>query len=310
MLDCIIDALIDSLKLLPFLFITYLLMEYLEDKLEDKSRAVLKRAGHSGPVWGSILGVVPQCGFSAAASSLYAGRVITMGTLIAVFLSTSDEMLPIFISQAVAPAKIIIILLLKALVGIIVGFAIDLTARVLLKKPEREVDIHHFCEHEHCSCINVHSHHNSGHEHEEHEDHEEDHEGNILLHILKPALVHTVKIVAFIFAISVVLNIIVDNIGIEAISHSVLNMPVVGEIVCGLIGLIPNCGASVAITSLYLDGVISFGAMMSGLLVGAGVGILILLKVNDDRRENAVIIGILYVTGVIFGIIFNMLGLA
>lgn len=282
MLDCIIDALVDSLKLLPFLFVTYLLMEYLEDRLEDKSRNVLKKAGHLGPLWGSALGMVPQCGFSAAASSLYAGKVITMGTLIAVFLSTSDEMLPIFISQAVAPTRIILILLLKVICGLIVGFAIDICARVFLKKQEREVDIHHFCEHEHCSC---------GHG------------------IIKPAILHTVKIVAFIFAISVILNIIVESVGIDAISGSMLNRPIIGEVICGIIGLIPNCGASVAIATLYLEGAISFGAMMAGLLVGAGVGVLVLIRVNDDKKENLIIVTILYVTGVLFGIIFNLFGL-
>lgn len=282
MLDCILDALVDSLKLLPFLFITYLLMEYLEDKLEDKSRSVLKKAGHSGPIWGSILGMIPQCGFSAAASSLYAGRIISMGTLIAIFLSTSDEMLPIFISQAVAPGKIATVLALKVVIGIIAGLSIDFVLKVFLKKPEKEVDIHHFCEHENCSC-------GQG--------------------ILKPAISHTIKIVGFIFVISVVLNIIVANVGIEAISGSVLNRPFIGEIVCGLIGLIPNCGASVAIATLYLEGAISFGSMMAGLLVGAGVGVLILLRVNDDKKENAIIIVLLYVIGVVFGCLLNLLGL-
>jgi len=282
MLDSIIDALIDSAKLLPFLFITYLLMEYIEDRLQDRSKNVLKKAGHVGPLWGSILGMIPQCGFSAAASNLYAGRVITMGTLIAIYLSTSDEMLPILISSAVNPLVIIKILLTKVVIGIIVGFLVDIVLIKLLKKKEEEIDIHHFCEHEHCSC---------GHG------------------ILRPAIKHTLQIFAFIFIISVVLNIVVDYVGLDQLSNSVLNKPVVGELLAGFIGLIPNCGASVAITSLYLNGVVDFGTMMAGLLVGAGVGILVLFRVNEDKKQNLIILGILYVSGVLAGMIINLIGL-
>ena len=282
MLDAFLDALVDSAKLIPILFLTYLLMEYLEDRIEEKTKNRLKQAGHTGPIWGAMLGAIPQCGFSAGASSLFAGRVITMGTLIAIYLSTSDEMLPILISEEVNPLVIIKILVMKMVIGLVAGLAIDFVYIRVLKKKEQEVDIHHFCEHEHCSC---------GHG------------------ILKPAIKHTLQITAFILVISFALNVIVEGIGLERIGESVLNKPIIGEILAGFIGLIPNCGASVAITSLYLNGVMSFGTMMSGLLVGAGVGVMVLIKVNEDKKQNAVIIMLLYAIGVVAGILINMLGI-
>lgn len=283
MLQQVLDALIDSVKLLPFLFVTYLLMEYIEDKLEDKSRVWLRKAGHVGPVWGAALGIIPQCGLSAAASSLYAGRVITMGTLIAIYLSTSDEMLPILISEAISPIIIGKILLVKFVTGMVIGFVVDLFARLIVKIPEQEVDIHHFCEHENCSC-------GQG--------------------ILRPAIKHTLTIFVFILIIEIVLNIIVGATSIETISNTVFSRPVAGALLAGIIGLIPNCGASVALTSLYLQGVMSFGTMIAGLLVGAGVGVLILLKVNENKKQNVVIISTLYVSGVVVGIIINLLGIS
>lgn len=278
MLEAVLDGLIDSLKLLPFLFLTYLLMEYIEDKIEDKTRAVLNKSGAIGPLFGGLFGVIPQCGFSAAASSLYAARVITMGTLIAIYLSTSDEMLPILISQAVSPVIIGKILGLKALIGMLVGFIVDR----FCKKAEM-VDIHHFCEHENCEC---------GHG------------------ILRPAIKHTVKIFVFILIITVVLNMVVRIVGLDSLSGSVLNRPVIGAVLSGLVGLIPNCGASVVITSLYLGGALSFGTMMAGLLVGAGVGVLVLLRVNENKKENLIIIGILYLSGVLAGILINLIGIS
>ena len=273
MLDAILDAVIDSLKLLPFLFVTYLLMEYMEDKLGDKSKAALKKAGNIGPLWGSVLGIFPQCGFSVTASSMYAGRVITMGTLIAVFLSTSDEMLPILIS----------ILAIKVFIAMIAGFAVDIVLRAVFHKKEEEVDIHHFCEHEHCSC-------GQG--------------------ILKPAIKHTLSIFVFILAVTAVLNIVIELVGFEVLGNTVFNIPVVGELIAGLVGLIPNCGASVVITTLYLNGVLGFGTMMCGLLVNSGVGVLVLFRVNEDKNNNLVILGIIYLVGIIAGLILDLIGVA
>ena len=278
-LDLLMDSVIDNIKILPFLFLTFLLMEYLEDRMQEATRIKLKNAGKIGPLIGSIIGVVPQCGFSAAASNLYAGRVISLGTLIAIYLSTSDEMLPIMISNAASPKLIFIVLLTKVIYGMIAGFVIDLIMRKVLKIKEREMDIHHFCEHEHCEC---------GHG------------------ILIPAIKHTLKIFVFLLVFSFVLSLVIHYFGLESISGSILGSTIIGPIICGIIGLIPNCAASVLITKLYLESAISFGTMMGGLFVGAGVGILVLVRVNEDKKENASIIGLLYLVGIVGGSLLNL----
>ena len=273
-------AIEDSIKILPFLFITYLVMEYLEEKMNAKTVAVLKKTEKSGPIWGALLGMLPQCGFSASASNLYAGRMITVGTLLAVYLSTSDEMLPMMVAASVEPAFIIKVVLLKAAIGMAVGIIIDFIWQTLLKHKKGEPDIHHFCEHEHCEC---------GHG------------------IIRPAIKHTLKIWLFIFLVTIVLNFVIEMVGIEALSDFILNKPVIGELLAGIIGLIPNCAASVVITQLFLDGLIPFGTMMSGLLVGAGVGVLILLRVNDEKKDTFKIIGLLYGIGVVMGMLINLI---
>ena len=273
-------GLLDSIKLLPFLFLTYLLMEFLEDRMNEKAKNSLMKAEKSGPVWGAVLGMLPQCGFSAAASNLYVGRIITMGTLISIYLSTSDEMLPIMISEAVPVVEIAKILAIKVVIGLVAGMGIDFVMQNLMHKELDEPDIHHFCEHEHCEC---------GHG------------------ILKPAIRHTVQIWLFIFIITIVLNVVIELVGLENLSNSFLSVPVIGEMLIGLIGLIPNCASSVLITQLYLSEVISFGTMMTGLLVGAGVGILILLRVAEDKKDALRIIGLLYVIGVVSGVVLNLL---
>lgn len=280
MQDIILDTLLDSIRLVPFLFLTYAAMEYLEHRAGGKAQAFVKKSGRFGPVIGGILGVVPQCGFSAAASGLYAGRVITLGTLMAIFLSTSDEMLPILISEAVALPVILKILGMKMLIGILAGLIIDLFIRQ--KTEENHSHIHEMCEHDHCHCKE-----GSG--------------------ILKSAVSHTLQITFFLMVISFALNTALHYIGEEALGSLILNKPVLGPLLAGLVGLIPNCAASVVITQLYLQGVMSLGAMMAGLLVGAGIGILVLLRSNTDRRESLKIIGLLYVTGVLSGILTELL---
>lgn len=284
MLDVIIDTVIDALKLLPFLFVTYLIMEYVEHKAGSSFEKALHKGGAVGPLVGGILGAVPQCGFSTAASNLYAGRIISLGTLFAVYLSTSDEMLPIMISEQADVSFMIKILVLKAAVGIVTGFVVDLIFR-MAGRLHREWDIESLCEREHCSC--------------------EDEEG-----VLKPALVHTLHVFLFVILITFVLNVIVHFAGFETISNSLIGRPVIGELIAALIGLIPNCGASVALTKLYLDGVISLGAMTAGLLTGAGVGLLVLFRVNDHLKENLMIAGALYILGAFFGIIIELSGFA
>lgn len=287
LLEVLLDTGIDALKLLPFLFITYLIMEYIEHKTGDKTKNIIKKSGKWGPVFGAILGIFPQCGFSAAAANLYAGKVITLGTLIAIFLSTSDEMLPILISEA-APIDIILkILATKLVIGIIAGVVIDFVGQAFKKKKEKQEDeeaveeIGHMCEHEHCHC---------------------EKEG-----ILKSSIKHTLNIFIFIIIISLVMNIAIYFIGEEKISNLILNMPVVGPLIAGIVGLIPNCASSVILTQLYLQNVISVGSMIGGLLVGSGIGILILFRVNENLKENMKITGILYLIGVVSGIIIDFI---
>lgn len=279
MKEVIIDTLLDSVKLLPFLFLTYLVMELIEHKTSNKAKVVIQRAGYAGPVAGGLLGVVPQCGFSAAAASLYSGKLITIGTLLAVFLSTSDEMLPIFLSEQVPVRTILAILGAKAVIGMIAGLIIDLIfrSREHMKEPNA---IHSICEHEHCECEKG---------------------------VFRSALIHTVQIILFIVVISFALNTVIFFVGEDALAGIVLNRPILGAILAGIVGLIPNCAASVVITQLYIEGILGVGAMMSGLLVGAGVGILVLLKVHKDWKDNLRIIGLLYGIGVVCGIVIDFI---
>ena len=272
----ILDSLIDSVKLLPFLFITYLVMEYLEHKAGGKMQAAIRSAGKGGPAIGAVLGIFPQCGFSAAASNLYAGRIITIGTLMAVFLSTSDEMLPIMISENVGAGMIAKVLVVKVIVAVVAGFAVD----CIFWKRERELQIGHLCEQHHCHCENG---------------------------ILKSALHHTAEIFIYILLISLVLNLLIAWVGEDVLGSVILNRPIVGALIAGLVGLIPNCAASVVLTQLYLSGVLSAGALIAGLLSGAGVGLLVLFRVNDKRRDNLRIVGLLYVIGVAAGIAVEIL---
>ncbi len=278
MIDILADVCLDSVKLIPFLFVTYLLMELLKHKASEKSQATIEKAGKFGPLWGGLLGAFPQCGFSAAASSLYAGRVITMGTLISIYLATSDEMLPIFISEAVNISIIMKILAAKVAIGMVTGFVIDLVYRRVTSNRHEKMDIHKICEQEHCKC-----------------------EDSVWVSALK----HTGKIAIYIFLLTLILNLLVEGFGEDRISTIFTDVPVVGQMIAGLVGLIPNCASSVIITELYLKGIIGIGAMMSGLLVGAGVGLLILFRLNKHIKENLIILGVLYVSGVLWGVLIQ-----
>ena len=277
-IDIILDSFIDSVRLLPFLFVTYLVMEYLEHKTGDKMQQVIRRAGKGGPMIGGMLGIFPQCGFSAAASNLYAGRIITLGTLVAVFLSTSDEMLPIMISRNAGAVMIIKVLAVKLAVAVAAGFVIDLVFRA----NKKDMQIEHLCEQHHCHCENG---------------------------IWKSALHHTVEIFVYILLVSVVLNLLIAWIGEETLGSIILDRPIAGTLLAGLVGLIPNCAASVIVTQLYLDGVLGAGGMLAGLLSGSGVGLLVLLRVNDDWKENIRVIGLLYAVGVAAGIVIELSGI-
>ncbi len=281
MWEIVEDALIDSIKLIPFLFVTYLVMEYIEHKTKDKTKEAIKKSGKFGPLIGSLLGIVPQCGFSVAATNLYAARVITLGTLIAIYLSTSDEMLPILLSEAVPITTILKILGVKLIIGIIAGFLIDFVLRIKNKNQIEEEKIVDLCEKDHCHC--------------EHG-------------IFKSALKHTVNIFIFILLITLVINIIIFFIGEDRLGSFLQNQPILGPIIAGLLGLIPNCAASVIITQMFLDNVISVSTMISGLLVGAGVGLAVLFKTNKGIKENIKIVMLLYCIGVVSGILLELIG--
>lgn len=280
MLEVIEETLLDSIKLIPFLFIAYLIMEYIEHKTSQKSRETIKKSGKFGPLIGSFLGIFPQCGFSVVATNFYAGRVITLGTLISVYLTTSDEMIPIMISEAVPLWTILKILFVKLVIGIVAGFVIDFVLRLINKNKKIEENIVDLCEHDHCHCEKG---------------------------ILKSSIHHTLSIFVFILIVIFIINTAIYFIGEENISNILLNKPIFGPIVSSLIGLIPNCASSVIITNMYLKNVINVGTMIAGLLVNAGVGLVVLFKTNKKIKENIAIICLLYIVGVISGIVLEFL---
>lgn len=282
MVDIIIDTIVDFAKLLPFLFITYLIMEWIEHSTNEGSENLIKKSGKYGPVIGAILGVVPQCGFSAAGSTFYAGRVISIGTLIAIYMSTSDEMLPIMIASAAPIGEIVKILIVKVICGMIAGLILDWLI-FPAGKLNIPIDIDELCTDESCGCKQ------GGH--------------NILI----PAIRHTLKTGLFIFIVSFVLNVTLEFAGEGVITNVFTNIPFVENMIAAVVGLIPNCAASVALTTLYIEGAISFSALISGLLAGAGVGLLVLFRVNNHQKENLRIVGILYGFSVIFGYVISFI---
>ena len=285
-LEAVWDAVLDSLKILPFLFLTYLLMEYLESRTQGYVKTAVRKAGWLGPLWGGTLGMIPQCGFSAAASNLYAGRAISLGTLLAIFLATSDEMIPIMISESVPFLSMMQIVMVKAGIGIIFGFITDAVCHITKNQntgqpeDEGELKIERLCEKEHCHCE----------------------EGSII----RSALHHTIHIILFILAITVILNLAFAFVGEERLILVMGRMPVGGIFLAALIGLIPNCGSSVLLTQMYLHGVMGASQLIAGLLVGAGVGLLVLYRVNPDQKENLLITAILYGFGVLGGLLVRL----
>lgn len=278
-IEIIEHTLLDSIKLIPFLFLTYLLMEYIEHKTSNKVKQTIQKSGKLGPLFGGLVGIVPQCGFSVSATNLYAARVISLGTLIAVYLTTSDEMLPILISENIAITTILTILGIKLVIGILAGFVIDFILRKLNKNKleEKIVDI---CEHEHCHCE----------------------EG-----IIKSSIKHTLSIFVYIVIITFILNIVIHLIGEETLAHFASKNIILGPVVAGLIGLIPNCASSVILTQLFVENVISMPILVSGLCVNAGVGLLVLFRINKNLKENIKITGLLYAIGVISGILLEII---
>ena len=277
MLDVIKDSLLDVIKLIPFLFIAFLILEYIEHKMSKKNEKILTNNKKFGPILGGVLGAFPQCGFSAMATKLFSSRVITLGTLIAVYLSTSDEMLPILISNGASIIVILKIIGIKVILGIILGLLIDL----FYKRKESTKTIHDECIEGHCHCEKG---------------------------IIKSSIHHTISITIYLLITILLLNIIIYYVGEDNIREFLLNNKG-AYFISSLIGLIPNCASSVIMTEIYLSGLISFGSLISGLLTGAGVGLLILFKTNKNLKENIMIVILLYVIGVIFGYLIDLIGI-
>ena len=279
MLDIVLDTLIDVLKLIPFLFIAFLLLEYIEHKMSDKNQKYLINNTKLGPLVGGLLGSFPQCGFSAMATRLFSSRVITLGTLIAVYLSTSDEMLPIMLSNGTNVLIILKIIGIKIIVGIILGYIIDL---IYQKKLDYNHEIHDMCHDDDCHC-----------------------EKGILI----SSIHHTLNIVLYLFIVTLIINIIIYFVGEDSINSFLQNNGILTYFVSSLVGLIPNCASSIIITELYLSGMLSLGSLMSGLLTGAGVGLLVLFKTNKNVKENISILLIIYFIVVIMGYLIDLIGL-
>ncbi len=277
LLDCLLDSLKDCALMLPILFLAYLLMEFIEQRAGEKLNRTVAKVGVAGPALGGLLGAVPQCGFSGAIAGFYAAGLVTLGTLLSVFLSTSDEMLPILISNRIAPGEIVKILLFKVIGGILAGFLIDLVLRLIKRqKATSGAHIHEFCEQEHCEC-----------------------EENIWISALK----HTAKVIALIFAVTFVINFVFEKWGAEFFRGIMTSVPVLGEALMALIGLIPNCSASVLVTELYVEGVVSAGQLIAGLMANAGVGLLVLFRLNKKLKENLMIVALLYVCALVLGVV-------
>lgn len=277
--DVIIDTLIDGIKLIPFLFVAFLIIELLEHKLNTKTKSAITKSGKFGPIIGSLLGIIPQCGFSVVATNLYITRVISLGTLFSIYLSTSDEMLPIMISHNVDFKIVFGILLIKFICGLIFGFIFD--SFLHIKDISKNYD-YNMCDSEHCDC--------------EHG-------------IFKSSIKHTFKTLFFIIVVSFILNVIIDTFGLKIIGRIFMKDNLFGPFLGSLIGLIPNCGASVALTELYIQNAINFGTCIAGLLTGSGVAIMLLFKSNKNFKENMFILISLYLIGVFVGIIIEILAM-
>ena len=361
LIDILLDAGKDTLSLVPFLLVTYLVLETLEHVAGDRVNGAIKRAGTAGPVVGSLLGIVPQCGFSAMAATLYAGRVVTLGTLVAVFLSTSDEMLPLLLAEQVPVQTMAMLLASKALIALITGFIVDAAIRGLRRNARAHAairrtvlgtaanpahvncahddhtggdiidevaeagvsadHIHELCERDHCGCDededghgHDHDHsHDHGHavEHEHHHghDHGHSHEGAPVLSIIRSAISHTVQVSAFIFLVTLILVAVLETFGESAIEQFLRGNETLAVLGSALVGLIPNCSASVVITQLYLEGALQLAPMLAGTLISAGVGYLVLFRTNRSARENVMFLVMMYVIGAGWGLVLSAFGL-
>ena len=361
LIDILLDAGKDTLSLVPFLLVTYLALETLEHVAGDSVNGAIKRAGAAGPVVGSLLGMVPQCGFSAMAATLYAGRVVTLGTLVAVFLSTSDEMLPLLLAEQVPVQTMAMLLASKALIALVTGFIVDAAIRGLRRNARAHATIrrtvlgiaanpahvncahddhtggdiidevaeagvsadhiHELCERDHCGCGDDEDEHERDHghsydhghtgEHEHHHGHSHDHshEGAPVLSIIRSAISHTIQVSVFIFLVTLILVAVLETFGESAIEQFLRGNETLAVLGSALVGLIPNCSASVVITQLYLEGALQLAPMLAGTLISAGVGYLVLFRTNRSARENVVFLIMMYVIGAGWGLILSAVGL-
>ncbi len=276
--EAVLEALLDSLKLLPFLFLTYLLMEFLEHKAGDRLNAKVTAAGRVGPLWGAALGLLPQCGFSTATAEFYVGGLVSTGTLLAVFLATSDEMLPVFLGEGLPVRVIAVVLGIKFLIALLCGFVTDL----LLRRP-KERSVSELCQKERCHCERG---------------------------IFVSAAYHTARTLVFVLLINVMLGVALAFVGTERLSAFLLRVPFLAPVLSALLGLVPNCAVSVAIATLYARGVLSFGALLAGLLPGAGAGLLVLFRASRREKRFLWFLPALFLIGVAFGFLFDFTGLS
>ena len=271
------NALIDTIKALPFLFIAFLLIEYLEHKSEGKIQHLFTRAGSAGPLIGTVLGCIPQCGFSVMSANLYSSGIITLGTLIAVFLSTSDEAIILLATAPNGISEIFKLIITKIVIALIFGYTIYLIER---KKHNHHHHSHDLCEHDHCGCDE-----NSG--------------------VLRPAIIHTTKVFGFLFLFTFLIELVVNFVGMEKLSVILLSESAFQPLLSALIGFIPNCASSVLLTQLYVGGALSFGSLIAGLCANAGTGILILFRDKSSFKDNLKVLGIMYVCSAVPGIILH-----
>lgn len=322
--DVLIDSVFDTAELIPFLLLTYIVMEAIEHGTAGSAERIIARADKSGPVVGALLGALPQCGFSAMAATLYAGRVISAGTLVAVILSTSDELIPVFLAYGAQVGRLGSIIGIKVVVGLAVGLIVDVILRALHRAGDGHPHIAELCERAHCHCADVdegeveaegHSHahhhdHNHSHGHAHAHGHSHDHGPHgRWWHIVRSALVHTAEVTLFIFVVTLLFGLVIEWVGQDALATALGIHPVRATFLAALIGLIPNCGASVAIAQLFLEGTLATGPMLAGLLVSGGMGLLVLFRTNADTQQNIEIAGFIYAVGVACGLVVNAIGL-
>lgn len=274
MVDILIDALLDSIKLIPLLFLSYLFISFLEKQGSLASRLNYLLAYRLGPFFGALLGCLPQCGFSVIAASLYAQKAISVGTLVAVFISTSDEALPMFLAHPQQYKELGLLIFIKSVIAIIAGYTIDLFVKHRKLEDDEVFEVEGIS----CSC-----------------------EDSLFMNAIK----RTSKTLIFILGINLVMGVIIGLLGEEQLKRMLMVQPIIQPFIAGLIGFIPNCASSIFIVQLYFIEGINFGAMISGLVSGAGVGIAVLLKSNKNKKENFMIIFYIYVVAIISGMLIN-----